>query len=71
MEFGVLYGDGRIGSPVRPLVGYAHALGVDGYAAVPRVCLGQTTPPLCRYAVHTKRKGGEHGGYAEVEHSPQ
>jgi hypothetical protein len=24
--------------------------GALSYAAVPRVCLGQTTPPLCRYA---------------------
>jgi hypothetical protein len=34
---------------------FALALGVYGYAAVPRVGLGPTAPPLCRYAVHTKR----------------
>jgi hypothetical protein len=36
---------------------YALALGVYGSAAVPRVGLGPTPPPLCRYAVHTKRQG--------------
>jgi hypothetical protein len=37
-------------------LGYALPLGVDGYAAVPRCGLGPL-PPLCRYAVHTKRQG--------------
>jgi hypothetical protein len=38
---------------------YALALGLDGYAAVPRAGLGPATPPLCRYAVQSKRPGRE------------
>ena len=46
---------------------YAHALGVYGCAAVPRAGLWPATPPLCRYAVHTKRMGSEYGGLAVVQ----
>jgi hypothetical protein len=46
---------------------YAHALGVYGYAAVPRVGLWPNAPPLCRYAVHTKRMGSIQGGRAAVQ----
>jgi hypothetical protein len=38
---------------------YALVLGVYGSAAVPRGGLGPPTPPLCRYAVHTKHQGSE------------
>jgi hypothetical protein len=46
---------------------FAHAHGVYGYAAVPRVGLGPTAPPLCRYAVHTMRLGSECGGRTAVQ----
>jgi hypothetical protein len=44
---------------------------VNGYAAVPRASLGLATPPLCRYAVHTKRRGSKEGRDAEVENTCQ
>ena len=46
---------------------YAQALGVYGYAAVPRAGLWPATPHLCRYAVHTKRLGSECYGYAKMQ----
>jgi hypothetical protein len=51
---------------------YAPALGVIGYAAVPRGGLGPLPPPLCRYATHPKRHGskfGEHPTVAFLSHS--
>jgi hypothetical protein len=46
---------------------YALTLGAYGYAAVLRCGLGPLPPPLCRYAVHTKRQGIECGRCATVD----
>jgi hypothetical protein len=49
---------------------YAPALGVIGYAAVPRGGLGPLPPPLCRYATHPKRHGSKLGGCPAVAFLP-
>ncbi len=57
----------QVAAYARGLVGYARGLVGYGYAAVPRAGLWPATPPLCRYAVHTKRQGRDHGGSASVQ----
>jgi hypothetical protein len=49
---------------------YAAALGVIGYAAVPRCGLGPLPPPLCRYATHPKRQGSKFDGHTTVAFLP-